>query len=169
MILSEQPRETSLAEVLQALEDVELNLLLREYRIDPLNPLVPLRRARVLKTDYQYRFSEPYLDPDAFPNNPMPGYMADSLFRVGAALLDYMISIRADTKMPQLTCYDILHEQREELKAAGYEVFKYDFSAEFGSEILAVRTCHGLLWMPLDVIEMWVQELNLSVMDGVGA
>lgn len=166
MLLSQQPRQTTLDEVLQAIEDVELTRRFADYVVDPTMENGHIWVANNGRPGYVMRFKERYLDPDCYHcNNPIPEFMATAMFRLGAALLDYMISVRADTITPQVTHYDFLHARRAELKARGYSVYKFDYSEEFASELLAIRTKFGLLWLPLEQLVQWVNNLNQSMLD----
>lgn len=150
--------EVTLQEIRAYLRDLELLGRFRDYRVDPVNPLVPLSFKRVLTEGYAYRFAEPYLDPGAFARNPLPDFMATAISRLLAAVLVYAFSIRTDSKMPQLVCYDLLPVRYEKLKALGVEIFKFDYCEEFDSELLAVRTSHGLVWAPIEAVQHWLEE-----------
>lgn len=156
-------RETTLPEVLSALEDVELTTRFADYRIDPTNSLVPLRRERVLREGYAYRFEQPYLDPDAFPNNPVPDFMATALLRLGATVYDWCVIARPDNKMPHIQCHDLMLERVQQLRAEGYDVWFSDWMEDFESRALVVKLKNALFFIPLDVCELWMENLATTM------
>lgn len=158
--------ETTLAEVLSAIEDIELTRRFHDYRVDPCDPLVPIRRTRVLREGYEYRFSHPYLDLEAFPHNPLPDFMAEAVLRLGSALKAFAYAPLQPGEFPHANPkarWKIRLEQASQLRAKGYETFLAGYVEEFDSELLTMSTKYGLLWIPISSIEQWEQEHNQAM------
>lgn len=150
-------RDTTLEQVLSALEDLNYTQRYRDYVIDPAH------LPQALPEGYALKFEERYLDPDAFHAvNPIPEFMASAMFTLGAALLDYLYVRQADAKMPHIVTYDTMASRFEALRERGVDVWKSEHKPEYDSECVCVRTRHGVFFAPLAALEEWVNLINSS-------
>lgn len=154
--IEDLPVRTSVEQVLACLEDISCTQRFRDFVINPQELPADLRSG------YVVRFSEPYLDPDAFASKNLPDFMISSMERLFVSLMDYGYTKRDDRVMPQITCWDLSPHAYAELRHHGVRVFTSKWQADLEDECMVIQCKHGLIFAPFETVEFWADEIALS-------
>lgn len=152
----ELPQRTSLEQVLACLEDINCVRRYGDFVIDPASPPAGLREG------YQLRFTEPYLDPDAFQSKNLADFMFSALERLFVSLMDYGYSKHDDRVMPQITCWDLSPHAYAELQHHGVRVFTSQWQPDLEDQCMVIQSQHGLVFAPFQIVEYWADEIALA-------